>query len=105
MEIHGANGYLPDQFLRDGSNMRDDAYGGTVSKRARLMLEVTNAVCKVWGGSRVGIRLSPLQPFNDMHDSNPEETFSHSVRELNRFGLAYLHVTEMGNRDRGSQIT
>lgn len=96
VEIHGANGYLLDQFLRDGSNQRDDAYGGTVSRRARLMLEVTDAVCKVWGGNRVGIRLSPLQPFNDMHDSQPEETFSHVVRELNRFGLAYLHVTEMG---------
>lgn len=102
VEIHGANGYLPDQFLRDGSNKRDDAYGGTVSKRARLMLEVTGAVCEVWGGNRVGIRLSPLQPFNDMHDSLPEETFSHVVRELNRFGLAYLHVTEMGKEKPGA---
>ncbi len=96
VEIHGANGYLLDQFLRDGSNKRDDAYGATVSKRARLMLEVTEAICSVWGGNRVGIRLSPLQPFNDMHDSQPEETFSHAVKELNRFGLAYLHITEMG---------
>ena len=96
VEVHGANGYLLDQFLRDGSNKREDAYGDTVSKRARLMLEVADAVCKVWGGNRVGIRLSPLQPFNDMHDSQPEETFSYAVRELNRFGLAYLHITEMG---------
>jgi N-ethylmaleimide reductase len=96
VEIHGANGYLLDQFLRDGSNKRDDAYGDTVSKRTRLMLEVTDAVCKVWGGNRVGIRLSPLQPFNDMYDSQPEETFSHVVKELNRFSLAYLHITEMG---------
>lgn len=96
VEIHGANGYLLDQFLRDGSNKREDAYGDTVSKRARLMLEVTDAVCEVWGGNRVGIRLSPLQPFNDMHDSQPEETFGYAVRELNRFGLAYLHITEMG---------
>ena len=94
VEIHGANGYLLDQFLRDGSNKREDAYGDTVSKRARLMLEVTDAV---WGGNRVGIRLSPLQPFNDMHDSQPEETFSHVVKELNRFNLAYLHITEMGS--------
>jgi N-ethylmaleimide reductase len=102
VEIHGANGYLLDQFLRDGSNKREDAYGDTVSKRARLMLEVTDAVCKVWGGNRVGIRLSPLQPFNDMHDSHPEETFSHVVRELNRFGLAYLHITEMGKEKPGA---
>ena len=102
VEIHGANGYLLDQFLRDGSNQRDDAYGGTVSKRARLMLEVTDAVCQVWGGNRVGIRLSPLQPFNDMRDSEPEETFSHAVRELNRFNLAYLHVTEMGKEAPGA---
>ena len=102
VEIHGANGYLLDQFLRDGSNKREDAYGGTVSKRARLMLEVTDAVCKVWGGNRVGIRLSPLQPFNDMRDSEPEETFSYMVRELNRFNLAYLHVTEMGKEKPGA---
>ncbi len=102
VEIHGANGYLLDQFLRDGSNKREDAYGDTVSKRARLMLEVTDAVCKVWGGNRVGIRLSPLQPFNDMYDSQPEETFSHVVKELNRFGLAYLHITEMGKDSPGA---
>lgn len=96
VEIHGANGYLLDQFLRDGSNTRDDAYGGTVARRARFMLEVTEAVCSVWGSNRVGIRLSPLNPFNDVRDSNPEETFSHAVRELNRFNLAYLHITEMG---------
>ena len=102
VEIHGANGYLLDQFLRDGSNKRDDAYGGTVSKRARLMLEVTDRVCSVWGGNRVGVRLSPLQPFNDMHDSQPEETFSYAVKELNHFGLAYLHVTEMGKEKPGA---
>ncbi|MDO9372433.1 MAG: alkene reductase [Gammaproteobacteria bacterium] len=96
VEIHGANGYLLDQFLRDGSNQRTDAYGGSIENRARLMLEVTGAVCSVWGANRVGIRLSPLQPFNDMRDSNPEATFSYAVEQLNRFGLAYLHVTEMG---------
>ena len=96
VEIHGANGYLIDQFLRDGSNTRDDAYGGSIARRARFMLEVSEAVCAVWGSNRVGIRLSPLQPFNDAHDSSPEETFSHAVRELNRFNLAYLHITEMG---------
>lgn len=96
VEIHGANGYLLDQFLRDGSNHRTDSYGGSVDNRMRLMLEVTAAVCPVWGANRVGIRLSPLQPFNDMRDSNPEATFSYAVEQLNRFGLAYLHVTEMG---------
>ena len=96
VEIHGANGYLLDQFLRDGSNRRTDIYGGSVENRMRLMLEVTGAVCSVWGVNRVGVRLSPLQPFNDMRDSNPEATFGYAVEQLNRFGLAYLHVTEMG---------
>ena len=96
VEIHGANGYLLDQFLRDGSNHRTDIYGGSVENRMRLMIEVTDAVCSVWGANRVGIRLSPLQPFNDMFDSNPEVTFSYAVEQLNRFGLSYLHVTEMG---------
>jgi len=97
VEIHGANGYLLDQFLRDGSNRRSDGYGGTLENRARLMLEVTEAVCDEIGADRVGIRLSPLQPFNDMKDSDPETTFSYLVEQLNRFGLAYLHVTEMGS--------
>jgi N-ethylmaleimide reductase len=102
VEIHSANGYLLDQFLRDGSNQRSDAYGGDIANRARLMLEVTEAVCEVWGADRVGIRLSPLQPFNDMRDSDPEATFSHAVDALNRFGLAYLHVTEMGSNAPGA---
>ncbi|MDP1708221.1 MAG: alkene reductase [Gammaproteobacteria bacterium] len=87
---------IVDQFLRDGANHRTDAYGGSVENRARLMLEVTEAVCAVWGAECVGIRLSPLQPFNDMRDSNPQATFSYTVEQLNRFGLAYLHVTEVG---------
>ncbi len=102
VEIHGANGYLLDQFLRDGSNRRTDAYGGSMANHARLMLEVTEAVCSVWSANRVGIRISPLQPFNDMYDSQPEETFSYVVKELNRFGLAYLHVTEMGKEKPGA---
>ena len=102
VEIHGANGYLLDQFLRDGSNKRTDTYGSSLANRARLMLEVTEVVCSVWGANRVGIRLSPLQPFNDMHDSNPEATFSYAVEQLNRFGLAYLHVTEMGKDKPGA---
>lgn len=102
VEIHGANGYLLDQFLRDGSNQRSDAYGGSLENRARLMLEVTEAVCAAWSPDRVGIRLSPLQPFNDMFDSNPEATFSYVVEQLNRFALSYLHVTEMGQEQPGA---
>jgi N-ethylmaleimide reductase len=94
VEIHGANGYLLDQFLRDGTNKRTDAYGGSVENRARLLLEVTEAVVGVWGGDRVGIRLSPISPANDIADSNPDLIFSYVVEQLNRFGLAYLHLVE-----------
>lgn len=96
VEIHAANGYLVDQFLRDGSNQRTDAYGGPVENRARFLLEVVEAVCGVMGADRVGVRLSPLQPFNDMRDSDPETTFTYAVEQLNRFGPAYLHIVEMG---------
>lgn len=96
VEIHAANGYLIDQFLRDGSNQRTDAYGGSLENRTRFLLEVTGAVCDAWEAGRVGVRLSPLNPFNDMRDSNPEATFSYAVAQLNRFGLGYLHVTELG---------
>ena len=92
VEIHNANGYLLDQFLRDGTNHRTDEYGGPVRNRARLTLEVTDAVTQVWGADRVGIRFSPGGIFNDMHDSNPLETFSHVLHELNRFKLAYAHL-------------
>lgn len=92
VEIHGANGYLLDQFLRDGTNHRTDAYGGSVENRARLLMEVTEAVTQVWGSDRVGVRISPVHTFNDMYDSQPNLTFGHVARELNRFGLAYLHV-------------
>jgi N-ethylmaleimide reductase len=92
VEIHNANGYLLDQFLRDGTNQRTDEYGGPVRNRARLTLEVTDAVVQVWGGDRVGIRFSPGGVFNDMHDSNPLETFSHVLHELNHFKLAYAHL-------------
>jgi N-ethylmaleimide reductase len=77
VEIHNANGYLLDQFLRDGTNRRTDQYGGSVQNCARLTLEVTDAVVGVWGGGRVGIRFSPAGVFNDMRDSNPMETFGH----------------------------
>jgi N-ethylmaleimide reductase len=92
VEIHNANGYLLDQFLRDGTNRRTDDYGGPARNRARLTLEVTDAVTQVWGADRVGIRFSPGGIFNDMHDSNPLATFSHVLHELNRFHLAYAHL-------------
>lgn len=94
VEVHGANGYLLDQFIRDGSNKRADAYGGSIANRARLALEVTEAVVGVWGASRTGIRLSPTNPNNDMADSNPKATFGHVARELARLKLAYVHVLE-----------
>jgi len=92
VEIHNANGYLLDQFLREGTNQRTDDYGGPVRNRARLTLEVTDAVTQVWGADRVGIRFSPGGVFNDMHDSDPLATFSHVLHELNRFKLAYTHL-------------
>ena len=94
VEIHSANGYLLDQFLQDGSNKRTDAYGGPVENRARLLLEVIEAVASVWGGDRVAVRLSPSTKFNAMSDSNPDATFGYVGKELNRFGLAYLHLIE-----------
>jgi N-ethylmaleimide reductase len=94
VEIHAANGYLIDQFLRDGTNRRTDAYGGSVQNRARLLLEVTAAVVAIWGADRVGIRLSPISPANDMKDSDPAKIFTYAVEQLNRFGLLYLHLVE-----------
>jgi len=94
VELHGANGYLLDQFLRDGSNRRTDAYGGTVENRARLPLEVTTAVIDVWGADRVGYRISPSGTFNSMSESNPIQTFSYLAEQLNRLGIVYLHVVD-----------
>jgi N-ethylmaleimide reductase len=94
VELHGANGYLIDQFLRDGSNQRTDRYGGSLNNRVRFLTEVTQAVVDVWGGDRVGVRLSPKVPNNGMSDSDPEATFSYAAYALNPFGLAYLHVIE-----------
>jgi N-ethylmaleimide reductase len=99
VEVHGANGYLLDQFLRDGTNHRTDAYGGPVENRARLLLEVVEAVVGVWGAGRVGVRLSPSGTFNDMSDSDPESTFGYAVEALNRFDLAYLHLVEVNEAD------
>ena len=100
VEVHAANGYLLDQFLRDGSNRRDDAYGGPIANRARLLLEVTEAVAEVWGAARVGVRISPVNSFNSMSDSDPDATFGTVAQALNRFGLAYLHVVERDSSDR-----
>lgn len=94
VEIHGANGYLIDQFLRDGTNRRTDAYGGSLENRTRFLLEVTQAVTEVWGGNRVGVRLSPAGGFNSMSDSDPQATFEYAADALNRFNLAYLHGVE-----------
>lgn len=94
VEIHAANGYLLDQFLRDSTNKRDDIYGGSLENRTRLLLEVTAAVVSVWGCERVGIRLSPISPANDIADSDPETLFSYVVTQLNAFGLLYLHLVE-----------
>ena len=99
VEVHGANGYLLDQFLRDGTNQRTDAYGGSIANRARLLLEVTEAVIGVWGADRVGVRLSPSSTFNSMSDSDPKATFSYAIDALNRFGLAYLHLLEPSEAD------
>ncbi len=94
VELHGANGYLIDEFLRDGSNRRTDRYGGSLENRARFLVEVTAAVADVWGGDQVGVRLSPRNPGNGMSDSDPVATFSFAADALNPFGLAYLHVLE-----------
>lgn len=96
VEIHAANGYLLDQFLRDGSNKRNDNYGGSVENRARLLMEVTQAVVDVIGADKVGVRLSPSNPFNDMQDSNAQALFDYVSQQLNQFNLAYLHVVEGG---------
>jgi N-ethylmaleimide reductase len=94
VEIHGANGYLLDQFLRDGSNSRTDQYGGSLQNRARFPLEVTEAVTDVWGADRVGYRISPHFQRHSMSDSNPRETFSYFAKELSNLKLGYLHMIE-----------
>jgi len=94
VEIHAANGYLIDQFLRDCSNHRTDQYGGSVENRARFLLEVTRAVTNAWSPGRVGVRLSPTGAFNDMQDTAPEAVFGYAAEQLNAFGLAYLHASE-----------
>ena len=94
VEVHSANGYLLDQFLRNGSNRRTDRYGGSFENRSRLLLEVVEAVSGVYGSDHVGVGLSPLGTFNDMSDSDPVALFRHVVGSLATRGLAYLHLIE-----------
>ncbi|MFZ6757038.1 alkene reductase [Undibacterium sp. Ji50W] len=103
VEIHAANGYLPAQFLEDGSNQRTDEYGGSLENRSRFLVEVTKAVSDVWGPERVSVRLSPRNPYNGMSDSNPEATYLHVVRELEKLKLGMLHFMELATLPEGVQ--
>lgn len=94
VDIHAANGYLIDQFLRNGSNLRTDEYGGSVANRARLLLEIVEAVIGVWGSQRVGVRLSPLNPHHAMRDSDPLATAAYVATALGKLGVGYLHLVE-----------
>ena len=94
VEIHGANGYLLDQFLKSGSNQRSDDYGGPIRNRARLLLEVTRAIVDAIGGGRTGIRLSPVTPANDAFDVHPQPLFEHVVKQLAKMDLAFIHIIE-----------
>jgi 2,4-dienoyl-CoA reductase-like NADH-dependent reductase (Old Yellow Enzyme family) len=105
VEIHGANGYLLDQFLQDKTNHRTDAYGGSIENRARLMLEVTDAVISVWGADRVGMHLAPRGDSHDMGDSNPLATFGHVARELGKRRIAFICAREaLGEGRIGPQL-
>lgn len=103
VEVHGANGYLLDQFLQDGSNKRTDNYGGSIENRARLLLEVIDAAIEVFGAGRVGVRLSPYGTFNDMSDSDPITLFSYVLRQLSARKIAYVHLIEPRSSNAGSQ--
>jgi N-ethylmaleimide reductase len=94
VEIHGANGYLIDQFLESGTNQRTDSYGGSVENRARLLFEIVDDMMTVWDANRIGVRLSPGGSFNDMCDADPRETFGYVARRMAGLGLAYLHLIE-----------
>ena len=103
VELHGAFGYLIDQFLQDGSNQRTDEYGGSIENRSRFLIEVVEAVATVWGADRVGIKLSPSNTFYGMYDSNPQATFSYVLNALNRLDLAYVHLMEPNEVDLGTR--
>jgi len=102
VEIHAANGYLIDQFLRTGSNRRTDEYGGIASNRVRFLTETLERVLEAWDSGQVGVRISPTGGFNDMTDDNPLETFSLTVARLNAYALGYLHVVETAQNSKGS---
>lgn len=107
VEVHGANGYLIDQFMRDGSNQRTDAYGGSVSNRLRFALDVVDAAVSVFGPGRVGMRMAPTSREGSMHDSNPQALFGKLLQELDRRKLAYAHLivgTGEGSRETGQQF-
>ncbi|MDO9004123.1 MAG: alkene reductase [Aquabacterium sp.] len=104
VEVHSANGYLIDQFLRDGSNQRSDTYGGSPEARFRFLAEVLNAVTAVWPTHRVGVRLSPENSFNDMHDSDPQKHFGQFAQWLSPLNLAYLHVLEGDMMTQGCKV-
>jgi N-ethylmaleimide reductase len=94
VEIHGANGYLIEQFLQSHTNLRTDQYGGSIANRARFLMEVTQAVVDVWGADRVGVRLTPYGIANGSGEADPMPLYTHVIRSLNSFGLAYLHFIE-----------
>lgn len=105
VEVHGANGYLLDQFLQDGSNQRTDQYGGSIENRARLLLEVVDAVSKIWDSSRIGVRLSPYGTFNDMKDSDPVALFTYVLQQLDNRKVGYVHLIEPRASSAGSSDT
>ncbi len=94
VELHAGNGYLPDQFLQDGINRRTDIYGGSIENRSRFLLQVVEAMVSVWGGNRVAVRIAPSGTWNGVSDSDPIALFDYVARQLNYFGLAYLHIIE-----------
>src|SRR5467141_1098956 len=94
VELHAGNGYLPDQFLQDGINKRTDMYGGSIENRSRFLLQVVEAMVSVWGGNRVAVRIAPSGTWNGVSDSNPIALFDYVAKQLNHFGLAYLHIIE-----------
>lgn len=102
VEVHAANGYLIDQFLRTGTNKRTDEYGGAASNRVRFLTEAVDEVLKSWDRKQIGVRISPMVDFNDMSDDNPRETFSVAVERLNGYGLGYLHVVEAAQDAKGN---
>jgi 2,4-dienoyl-CoA reductase-like NADH-dependent reductase (Old Yellow Enzyme family) len=105
VELHGANGYLLDQFLQDRTNHRTDAYGGSIENRARLLLEVTDAAIAVWGAGRVGVHLAPRCDSHDMGDSDPRATFGHIARELGKRRIAFIFARESQDSPRlGPQL-